>query len=226
MKNSKIKLYYMPGACSLADLIVLEWTRTPYEAVRMHHATLKSPQYLAKNPSGAVPLLEHGDWSVTENVAILGYLADLHPEAQLFGDGTARGRAEVMRWLGYLNSDVHKAFGPIFTPQRYLAAPELSDQLAQSARTRVRGQLALLDQRLSDRDWLTGQRSVADPYLFVITRWAVSKQVGLEAFANLSRFAERMNDDAGVRAALAVEASDNDITPRLRPRLALHVDAR
>jgi glutathione S-transferase len=200
-----MKLYYMPGACSLADLIVLEWTATPYQAVRMNHDTLKSPEYLALNPVGAVPLLLDGDLTLTENVAILGYLADLHPEARLLGDGTPRGRAQVMRWVGFLNSDVHKAFGPIFTPQRYLPDPAFAEQLAAAARVRIRSLLDKLDQGLTGRDWLAGDRSIADPYLFVVARWANAKQISLLAYPNLARFAERMYADAGVRAALGAE---------------------
>jgi glutathione S-transferase len=201
-----MKLYHMPGACSLADLIVLQWIDMPHEPVRMSLETLKSPDYLAINAGGTVPLLEHGDLSLTENVAILGYLADLNPDARLLGDGSPRARAEVMRWLGFLNSDVHKAFKPIFTPGRFLPDPQYASALADNARTHVRAYLERLDQRLEGgRDWLTGERSIADPYLFVLTRWSRSKKVDIDGLDNLARFAERMNSDAGVQAALAAE---------------------
>jgi len=200
-----VKLYYFPGACSLADHIVLEWTGAPYETVRMTKASIKMPEYLAINEGGTVPLLVDGEFSLTENVAILGYLAELYPDAHLLGDGTPRGRAEVMRWLGFLNSDVHLAFKPIFLPARYLPDPALAGALANTARTRVREYLARLNARLEARDWLAGERSIADPYLFVMHRWAVRLEVGLDGFSNLSRFAERMNKDAGVHAAIAAE---------------------
>lgn len=209
-----MKLYHMPGACSLADLIVLEWALVPHQVVRMNHETLKAPEYLALNPAGAVPLLRHDGFDLTENVAILGYIADLHPSARLLGDGTARARAEVMRWLGFLNSDVHKAFGPIFTPGRYLPHLAFADQLATAARVRIRGLLRRLDQQLDGRDWLTGERSLADAYLFVITRWSSARQVGLRDFPNLTRFAERMHGDPGVRAALATEEGPGRGTTR------------
>lgn len=200
-----MKLYYFPGACSLADHIVLEWTGAPYETVRMTKASIKMPEYLAINEGGTVPLLVDGEFSLTENVAILGYLAELYPDAHLLGDGTPRGRAEVMRWLGFLNSDVHLAFKPIFLPARYLPDPALAGALANTARTRVREYLARLNARLEARDWLAGERSIADPYLFVMLRWAVRLEVGLDGFSNLSRFAERMHKDAGVHAAIAAE---------------------
>lgn len=201
-----MKLYHIPGACSLADLIVLEWIGAPHETVKMSRESIKSPDYLAINPDGRVPLLEHGDFSLTENVAILGYLADLYPEAYLLGDGTPRGRAEVMRWLGFLNSDVHMAFKPIFSPTRFLQNHALAGEIADTARIHVREHLKQLDAQLVRREWLTGNRSIADPYLFVILRWAIDKQVGLRGFENLVQFVDRMNVDAGVRAALAAEA--------------------
>jgi glutathione S-transferase len=200
-----MKLYYLPGACSLADLIVLQWIGAPHEPVRMSMETLKSPHYLAINAGGTVPLLEHGDLSLTENVAILGYLADLHPDARLLGDGSPRARAEVMRWLGFLNSDVHKAFKPIFTPARFLSDSQHASALAANARTHVRVYLERLDERLDRRDWLTGERSIADPYLFVLTRWARSRKIDVDGLDNLARFARRMDSDAGVQAALAAE---------------------
>ncbi len=201
-----MKLYHMPGVCSLADLIVLEWIGVAHEIVRMNLENIKSPDYLAINADGTVPLLKHGDFSLTENVAILGYLADLYPEARLLGDGTPHARAEVMRWLGFLNSDVHMTFKPIFTPTRFLQDQAFAGEIADTARTHMRTYLERLDARLDGRNWLTGERSIADPYLFVILGWAINTKVGLQGFENLSRFVDHMNLAAGVRTALATEA--------------------
>ena len=200
-----MKLYHMPGACSLADLIVLQWIGADHEPVRMSLESIKSPDYLAINPGGTVPLLAHGELSLTENVAILGYLADLYPEARLLGDGSPRARAEVMRWLGFLNSDVHKAFKPIFTPQRFLKDAAMAPVLADNARAHVREYLARLDGQLEGRDWLTGERSIADPYLFVLSRWSAAKKIDMQGLDNLARFARMMDGDAGVQAALDAE---------------------
>ena len=200
-----MKLYYYPGACSLSDHIVLEWVGAPYEPVRMSRTSVKSPDYLAINPGGTVPLLKHGDFLLTENVAILVYLAELYPEAQLLGDGTLLGRTEVMRWLAFINSDVHGAFKPIFTPLKYLPEEAWSDRIADAARVRVAQYLERLDTQLKGRDWITGDRSIADPYLFVVLRWAVDLRIGLNGLGHLSRFMDRMYADAGVRAALESE---------------------
>jgi glutathione S-transferase len=204
-----MKLYYFVGACSLADHIVLEWTGAPYEAVRMTRETVKSPEFLTLSPYGTVPVLADGDFVLTQNAAILTYLADLHPEAALMGDGTPRGRAEVMRWLGFLNSDLHTAFKPIFAPAHFTPDSAAAGALADTARAHVRTDLNSVDRRIDDRRWLTGQRSIADPYLFVMLRWAARLKLGIEGFANLARFMGRMYDDDAVRAALlAEEGSD------------------
>jgi glutathione S-transferase len=200
-----MNLFYMPGASSLADHIVLEWSGAQYETVRMDRRSIKAEDYLALNPSGSVPLLVDGDFVLTENVAILVYLAELHPHARLLGDGSPRSRAEVMRWLGFLNSDVHKAFRPIFYPERYLQGGEFAQHLAETARGHIRDYLRRLDARIEGREWLTGERSIADAYLFVMLRWAIGTKVGLYGFANLSRFVRRLHDDEGVHAALAME---------------------
>jgi glutathione S-transferase len=203
-----MKLYYFPGSCALADHIVLEWIGAPYETVRMSTADVKTPQYLALNPEGVVPLLVDGDFTLAQNVAILSYLADRYPEARLFGDGTPRGRARVLRWLALLNSDVHPAFKPIFAPARFLPEQKLAGALADAAAANVRRYFGLLDKRLEGRRWLVGERSIADPYLFVMLRWAIRLDIGLDGFTNLSEFAERLDADPAVRAAIAAEEDE------------------
>jgi glutathione S-transferase len=204
-----MKLYYFAGACSLADHIVLEWIGEPYETKRMTLESVKSPEFLALNPHGTVPVLTDGDFVLTQNAAILTYLADRHPAARLLGDGSPRGRAEVMRWLGFLNSDVHPAFKPIFAPKRFLPDPAMANALVETARATVRAYLDRIDERLEGREWLTGQRSVADPYLFVMLRWALRRKVDVAGLENLARFGSRMHADAGVRAVLEDEEGAN-----------------
>lgn len=229
-----MKLYYFAGACSLADHIVLEWIGAPYETAMMTHESIKSPEFLALNPHGNVPVLTDGDYVLTQNAAILTYLADQHPDAHLLGDGSPRGRANVMRWLGFLNSDVHPAFKPIFTPARFLPDPALAGTLAETARANVRTYLGGIDERLEGREWLADQRSVADPYLFVMLRWTVRLNVALGGFENLARFSTQMYDDTGVRAAILTEEgaithrtrneeSHNDASQTLRSAAGLRV---
>lgn len=202
-----MKLYYLPGACSLASHIVLEWIGKPYEAIAMARDALKSPEYLRINPSGAVPALQDDDgWTLTENVAILNYLGDRFPEAGLIGDVTPRGRAELNRWLGFLNSDVHKAFLPIFAPARFIEDETRHDALKVKARGNIRLFLERIDRHLHGREWLLGdRRSLPDPYLYVILRWADRVGVDLSGLDRLAALKQRMETDPAVQAALKAE---------------------
>jgi glutathione S-transferase len=200
-----MKLYYFPGACSLATHIVLEWLGTAYDTVKLDLASTKSPEFLALNPNGAVPLLIDGDFVLSQNAAILCYLAERNPIARLMGDGSSQSRAEVLRWLSFLNSDVHPAFKPIFKPTRFHPDNAQARVIADTARTHVREYLEKLDARLQGREWLAEQRSIADPYLFVMLRWAFKLKVDMNGLENLARFFSRMSADPGVRAAIVEE---------------------
>jgi glutathione S-transferase len=203
-----MKLYYSPGACSLSDHIVLEWIGQPYEAVEVSREQRRTPEYLKINPAGAVPAFEQDGWVLTQNAAILNYLADSFPEARLGGDGTPRGRAEVNRWLALANADIHPSFHPLFGSTSYLDDPALIDLSKDAARTKLRGLFERVDAQLAGRDWITGSRSIADPYLFVVTRWAKAMEVDLSGLANLERFFNAMLADPGVRRALKQEGLD------------------
>ncbi|TXH75721.1 MAG: glutathione S-transferase family protein [Lysobacteraceae bacterium] len=200
-----MKLYYSPGACSLADHIVLEWIGAPYEAIKVAREDRKNPEFLAINPAGAVPALEHDGWVLTQNAAILNYLADLFPESGLGGDGSARSRAEINKWLAFANSDVHPAFKPIFGSTAYLESPELIERSKQSARALVRGLFERANAHLQGRDWLTERRSIADPYLYVTYRWARVTGVDLDGLDHLAAYASRIESDPAVQKALKDE---------------------
>ena len=201
-----MKLYYSPGACSLADHIALEWIGKPYDAVRVTREDRYKPEYLAINPAGAVPALEHDGWVLTQNAAILNYLADLHPEAGLGGDGSAKNRAEVNKWLAFANSDVHPAFHPIFGSTAYLEDAALIDKTKDAARAKVRTLYERADEQLKSREWIAGDtRSIADPYLYVTYRWARSTGVDLSGLDNLAAFATRVEADPAVQKVLKDE---------------------
>jgi glutathione S-transferase len=198
-----MKLYFSPGTCALADHIVLAWIGKPYQIQKVSREERAEPAFLKLNPAGMVPVLEEDGWVLTQNSAILNYLADKFPESRLGGDGSPKGRAEINRWLGFVNSDVHPAFKPMFGAANYLEDPALIEKAKANARTNLRKLFERLDRQLAGRDWLVGERSIADPYLFVTLRWAKGQDVDLSGLDNLERFLKRMNEDAGVRKALA-----------------------
>ena len=200
-----MKLYSFTGSCGLVSHIVLEWIGQPYELEMLTKEQLKSPEFLALNPNGQVPLLVDGGWALNENAAILNYLADTHPDSQVGGDGSAKSRAEVNRWLALLNSDVHPTFKPLFGATAYLADDAVIAKTQDNARAILRKYYERLDAQLAGKKWLTGTRSLADAYLFVTLLWTHFVQVDLSGLANLSAFEQRMRADKGVQAALKAQ---------------------
>lgn len=200
-----MKLYSSPGACSTANHIALQWTGGEFEVEIVPRERRQSPEYLALNPSGAVPTLRDGDFILTQNAAILGYIADTWPEARLAGDGSVRQRAEANRWLAFVNSDVHPAFKPIFVPARYHGDDTQHDAMKTQCRKLVRQLFEHANQQLKGRQWLAGFRSYADPYLFITLRWAAKTDIDLDGLEHLVAFKARMEADPGVQAAFRAE---------------------
>lgn len=201
-----MKLYYFPGACPLVTHIVLEWIGKPYETERLTREQTKEPAYLKLNPAGAVPTLVDGDFILTQSAAILDYLADINPDAKLIGD-TPKARAETRRWLSLCNSDLHRTFNLVFNAPFYSGGNEEAGKvLANKASEKIKALFAIANERLKGREWLTGQRSVADPYLFVLLMWADAKQITLPGLDELRKFQQRMQADAGVQAALKAQS--------------------
>ena len=201
-----MKLYCLPGACSLTDHIVLEWIGKPYHYQPVARDELKT-SFLKVNPSGAVPALALDDGTILiQNIAILDYLAGLAPEAKLMGDGSALSRARVMRWLAFINADVHKNFSPLFGAARFVDGEAAQQDLKRKAAARLREQFETLDAQLEGHTWLVDDlRSVADPYLYVVLRWAHAMKLDLSGLDNLARFVRHMESDPGVQAALKAE---------------------
>ncbi|WP_300617157.1 glutathione S-transferase N-terminal domain-containing protein [Dokdonella sp.] len=201
-----MKLYSSPGACSVADHIVLEWIGKPYTVEIVSREGRATPEFRALNPAGAVPVLEDGGWVLTQNSAILHYLTDLNPEAKLDGDGTPKGRAEVNRWLAFVNADVHPAFKPLFGSTAYLEDADTIEKTKAHARATLRTLLERANAQLDGRDGIAGARSIADPYLYVVLRWARGTGVDLDGLDHLKAFFSRMDADAGVQKVLAAYA--------------------
>jgi glutathione S-transferase len=107
--------------------------------------------------------------------------------------------------LSFLKSDVHPGFKPIFKPHRFHPDGSVARTIAETARTHVREYLERIDAHLQGRDWLVDQRSIADPYLFVMLRWASKLKVNLSGLENLAHFFSRMSADDSVRAAIIAE---------------------
>src|SRR5690606_36426595 len=111
----------------------------------------------------------------------------------------------AMRWLSFVNSDLHPAFKPIFSPARYIDDESRHDAVRAAAKTMVRGLMESADRRLAGNDWLAGFRSFADPYFYLTLRWAHGMDVDMSGLDHVAAFKARMEADAGVRAALDAE---------------------
>lgn len=200
-------LYYWPGYCSLADHIVLEWVGADYDLVVADEAYRNSSEYALINPSRTVPAIVFASgFILSQNVAILNYLADLYPEAQLNGNGTPESRALVNRWLAYIAADVHKAFSPLLHPDRILGDPSVHDATLTRARQVLRAHFGIFNDQIGDNDWLVeNRRSIADPYLLVLLRWARAVSIDLSGYSHLSRYYHRLRRDPAVERAINQE---------------------
>ncbi|TAL90426.1 MAG: glutathione S-transferase family protein [Candidimonas sp.] len=199
-----MKLYYLPGACPLATQIVLEWIGKPYESQAVTRTEIKEPAFLAMNPIGSVPVLVDGDTTLTQSAAILEYLAEINPGLNLIGN-TPKQRAEARRWLGFCNSDLHRTFSLVFGPAAFTSNADFQKELALKASERVVALLRVADKQLAGKQWLSGSRSIADPYLYTILRWAKAKNLDISEMVNLQAFVQHMEADAGVKAALKAQ---------------------
>ncbi|HET7046318.1 MAG TPA: glutathione S-transferase N-terminal domain-containing protein [Gaiellaceae bacterium] len=169
-----MKLWYRPGSAAMAPHIALAEIGCDYELAAVPHDAPDEAgeDYRRLNPQGRVPVLEDGGLVLTESAAIVMYLADEHPEARLLAEVGSRERAEAYRWLVFLTNTVQEGFLRFFYPERYVDEPGV-----ESLRSRQAEALAVhfdrIDAELEGRDWLAGgaERSAADLYLFMLTRW-------------------------------------------------------
>ena len=203
-----MKLYYSPGACSLSPHIVAREAGIPIELERVDPRTKKTASgkdFLLINPKGYVPALELDDGQIlTEGPAIVQYLADQRPESGLTPPPGSLARYRLMEWLGYINSEIHKTYSPLF---RDTTSPEVRKEREEYLHKRY----AVLEAALADKPYLLGDHfTVADAYLFTVTRWAASVKIDLSGFPNLRAFQERVAGRPAVKEAIAMDLSRGD----------------
>jgi len=200
-----MKLYYSPGACSLAVHIALREAERAFDLERVDlktHRTASGEDYYQINPKGYVPALQlDGPESelLTEAAVVLQYVADLAPDRQLAPPWGTFGRYHLQEWLVFLSTELHKQFGPLF----HADTPPFTQ-------ARARGKLAerfiYIDGRLLDRGFLTGETfTVADAYLFVMLRWCERFHIDRQLWPNLEMYYLNVLDRPSVQAALAAE---------------------
>ena len=198
-----MKLYYFSGACSLASNISLREAGLAFELVKVDRRTKKTADGLdfnEVNPKGYVPALRLDNGEVlTENVAVLQYIADRNPAAQLAPAAGTLERYRLMEWLGFINSEVHKNFSPLFRDDAH-------EEVKQYARRALGVRLDYLDRSIGNRTFLTGERfTVADAYLFTVLGWGRYVNVDLGQWPQLQRYVERVGARPHVIEALKSE---------------------
>jgi glutathione S-transferase len=195
-----MKLYYSPGACSLSPHIVgveagihLELERVDLRSKK----TASGGDFLAVNPKGYVPALALDDGSIlTEGPTIVQYLADQRPDAKLAPPAGTMARYRLQEALGFINSELHRTYTPLFSK-------DITAEYRKNREAYLLTRYAAIEQQLEGRPYLLGDTfTVADAYLFTVTRWAPMVKVDLSHLPNLTAFQKRVEARPHVQEAL------------------------
>lgn len=199
-----MKLYYSPGACSLAAHILLNEINVDFDLERVDlktHKTEKGADYFEINPKGYVPALEINPGLIlTENVAVLPFIAQHDPSQNLIPP-SGLGRAKVLEWLGYLNSELHDAYAVFF------GAP-MDDAAKEKAYAEIDRLLQYIDQCIAnaDHEYLVDDNfGPADAYLFVLTNWSKGIHHDLSPYKNITALRDKVAERQSVNIAMRDE---------------------
>ena len=202
-----MKLYYSPGACSLSPHIALLEAGLPHDLVKVDLRAKKlenGDDFLAVNPKGQVPVLvlDSGEL-VTEGPVIVQMIADKAAGKNLAPARDSAERYKLLEWLNYVTTELHKNFGPMFSPV-------LSDDAKAFFKDRVMAKFKYLESQLAGRDFLMGKQfTVADGYLFTMLTWADRMKFDLSAMPNLLAYKARVGARPKVQEALTKEGLMN-----------------
>ncbi len=198
-----MKLYFLPGACSLSPHIVLRETGANFELEKVNLKEKKTSgggDYLAVNPKGQVPVLQlDSGETLTEGPVIVQYLADQNPAAGLAGTAGTMERYRVQEWLNFTTSELHKNFAPLFRPNT-------PDAYKNIARANLSNRYDWINEKLAGKPYLTGDKfTVADAYLFTVTRWAPGVGIDTAKWPHVTAFMDRVAARPKVQEALKAE---------------------
>lgn len=197
-----MKLYYSPGASSLAVHILLRETALSFSLCRVDlatHLTSRGGDYYEINPHGQVPILELDDGShLTQQAIIAQYVCDLAGRTDLMPQAGSMERYRVMEWQNHIATELHKGFSPLFWRVAGAARDIVIHRLHRHFRR--------LDEHLSDQVFLTGhQFTAADAYLFVMASWGTWFELDMPRYPHLRQYLETIGHRASVISALAAE---------------------
>lgn len=197
-----MELYFAPLACSLATRIALYEAGAPARYTQADTGSKKladGGDFFAVNAMGQVPALRLEDGSIlTENTAILQYVADRLPQAQL---APAQGleRSRLQQWLGFIGTELHKA---IFIP---LLDDKASEEVKRYSRDKIPRRMAVLQNHLRGREYVLDSFSIADAYLTTILNWANASKVDLQQWPEVYEYYQRMLQRPSIARAVGEE---------------------
>lgn len=195
-----MKLYSSPGSCSSASHIALLEAGATFELIKLD---LRSDRKLPDgrhlndiNPKGYVPVLELEDGSfLTENIAILQYIADQYPHSGLAPENGTMERYRLQEWLAFIASEVHKPIGNFFNPN-------LPGEMREIVTNQLNGRFDYIDMRLQGSSFLMGdQFTVADCYLYIVSSWLPGLSYDLSRYTNILEWQKRVMDRDSVQKA-------------------------
>jgi glutathione S-transferase len=198
-----MKLYYATGTCSLSPHIVALEAGLTLQLEKVDTKTKRTENgqdYWQINPKGYVPALQLDDGELlTEGTAIVQYLADLKPESGLAPANGTLARYRLQEMLGYINSELHKSYSPLFSP-------DTPESVRQERKAYLRKRYTPLNDVLAKQPWLLGDHFTgADAYLFTITGWAGHVDLDLSEFTAVTAFQQRAATRPAVQKAMQAE---------------------
>ncbi|MDO5028312.1 MAG: glutathione S-transferase family protein [Bacillota bacterium] len=199
-----MKLYYGPGTCAVAVWIALEMMGADYEVEKVD---LGSEEYRKINPSGAVPALDTGEGPIKNQAgAILTYLVNKFPEADLGPDPGLEESYEFDRISYFLSADYHPSFWPFFSPEEYTSGKDEADlqKAKEAAYVKIDEAASLLDSMLEGKDHIyKDKKTVLDVYAYILSRWLAFTPKSWTKYPNIKNFMRKVGADPVVKKILA-----------------------
>ncbi len=198
-----MKLYYSPGACSLASHIALYETGLPFEIDRLIKTTkmtVGGENFMQINPKGYVPTIKLDDGSIlTEGAAVLQYIADQKPDSGLAPKAGTMERYRLQEWLTFISSELHKSFSPMFNK-------DTTEEVKTNVRNLLTKRFGYVETQLANKPYLMGDHfTVADAYLFVVVNWSNPVGFDLSPFPRIKEYQARIAARPAVQAAMKAE---------------------
>lgn len=204
-----MKLYFSPGACSMAPHIVMQELGMAYvlERVNVREKTIASGSFLTINSKGQVPALKlDSNEILTEATVIMEYLADQKPELNLVPKWGTLERYRAMEWLNYISTEIHKSYTPFFVAERYVADETVRAEYLKNCKTALLDKIKWVDEQMAGKDYLLGKNfTICDAYLFTCLSWSGHVAVDLSTFKNITTWNSRVYARTGVQAAMKAE---------------------